>query len=218
MTLSPLALSTTAKVFAALGLDDETDPTLVEDDIDAISALFEQATGRILASRVFTDVPQDGTGRPQLWLKAEGKWAYPVTTLTALTISSADFRYSQTVNVLPTANQMRFNSAMGRLTLFNLGGGVFPLGQENILGTFIAGYSLALHPAQRKALERAVILGIQWWQQMSADGVDVASIHVGDTSTTYHSPAASALGPVSVLGQFPLPIQAILLPFVARRI
>jgi hypothetical protein len=218
MTLSVVALTTVPKVYAALGLDDDSDPSLVEDDIEALSALFEQLTGRVLASRTFTAEALDGTGRATLWLTAEGKWAMPVTALTALTLTSADGQQSSVVTVTPSANQVRLHATAGRLTLLaSTGGSVFPAGWRNIVATFTAGFSWTAHLPQRRLLERAVILGIQWMQQQMGEGMDIASFRMGDTAISYQR-AVHVVGGALSLAQLPGPIQAILTPFIPIRL
>ena len=207
MTLSALALTTIPQIRTALNLTTtQADDPTVEGLIDAVSALMENYTGRVLASRTFTDEPQDGNGRNNLYLRGDSKPAYPVTALTALTLLTLNLQQPYPINVTPSGNQVRVEPATGRLTLYFgafpilLSGGydgglAFPLGRNNILASFTAGFSLTTHPAQRRLLERLAITGVQWLLADVARESGATQVRVGDTSVTYAGGTAAAVLP-----------------------
>lgn len=219
MALSTTALVTVQTVRDILGITaTQASDEVLEGYIEAISGLFEQYTGRVLASRAFTNEELDGTGRVTLRLTADGKAAYPVTALTALTLKSHDLSASQVINVATTVNQVRLDKPTGRLTLYpDAAWSAFPLGHKNILVSFTAGFTAADHPAQRKALDRAALFGFQWLYQARTRDAAVSRVEVrgdGGISLTYGGDASMQVGE-SLL---PRDLQAMLRPFVALRI
>jgi len=196
-----------------------TDESVLEGYIDGISGLFEQYTGRVLASRTVTSEELDGNGRENLWLRAEGKAAYPVTSLTALTLKSSNLAAAAVINVATSVNQVRMDRATGRITLYpDAPWSSFPVGRKNIIVSFIAGFTTADHPAQRKTLERLAIAGVQWLTAQSERDPSVSRIDVrgdGGVALTYGgsaggaSPAGAALPDLLALG---------LQPFVCHRL
>lgn len=175
-----------------------TDESVLEGYIDGVSGLFEQYTGRLLASRTITGEELDGNGRENLWLRVEGKAAYPVTSLTALTLKSSNLSASEVINVLTTVNQVRVDRATGRLTLYpDAAWSSFPVGRKNIVVSFIAGFTSTDHPAQRKTLERLAIAGVQWFQAQSERDPSVSRIDVradGGVALTYGGNGRSMSG------------------------
>jgi hypothetical protein len=206
------------------------DQSMIEGLIDAVSSMFEEHCGRILASRAFTAEPQDGNGRSNLYLRGDSKPAYPVSPpLTALSLLSTDLRQTLVIDPTPSTNQMRLEPATGRVTLYigalpllgfqlQTGGLLFPLGRNNVLATFTAGFSLSAHPADRAALARLTLIGVQWLLASTARDPSINRVDVrgdGGMGVTYGGSGGS-----SRLAGTTLPdvLQVGLAPYVCQRL
>jgi hypothetical protein len=189
-----MAIISTAEYKTWAGIADAGFDTRLGVLIPAVQAALETACGRAFDSTVYTDEAYDGNGERSLWLPQT-----PIAALTVVKIKASD----GTTDTVDTGDYR--HTSIGEL--HRLAGGdylwgnpvpvfggengpVWPVGVENILVTYTAGYSamptdlqLLMYTLVDAALDNA---GESWMLGSTGDGQESKSfLSPADMATRY---------------------------------
>ena len=150
--------------------------------ISAASNMVENHCRRIFTAANYTNELHDGTGMQFFYLKA-----YPVTTLTSITITDSA-NSSETI----AGTSFDFNADNGKVqfkTGINAAYGYFPFGTQNIAVTYTAGYSTIPDAVQEAVAQ--VVMGL--YAPGAASNLGLQSERLGEYSFARATGAAQVV-------------------------